>query len=120
MQPEFKVGEFATVWWTWWESLQPSWRTQDSWPLSHHVPLDEDWSGLHRGGINGLFIVLMCLSWWVSKDLSPKELEVFQEAKSDVAWVLKQVMGSFVSNCPPLKRPAEDGDETSITKRQRL
>jgi hypothetical protein len=47
--PEFKVSEFAAVWQSWWQSLQPSWHIQDGLLLSNAVPADEEWSSLCRG-----------------------------------------------------------------------
>jgi hypothetical protein len=117
--PQFKVGEFAAVWRTWWESLQPNWRPQECWPPSRDTPPDEDWSVLRRGGINGLFVVLMCLSWWAQKLRSAKEQLAFKEAMSDVAWVIQQVFNSFAP-FSQLKRPAEGNDDTDRTKRQRV
>lgn len=117
--PQFKVGEFAVVWRAWWESLQPSWRPQEYWPPSRDTPPDEDWGVLHRGGINGLFVVLMCLSWWAQKSLSAKEQLAFKEAKSDVAWVIQQVLNSLAPSSQ-LKRPVEENNATDSAKRQRI
>ena len=44
----------------WWNNIQPEWRRsgQDS-------PQDPSaWSYILSGGSKGLFLVLMCLSWW--------------------------------------------------------
>ena len=44
----------------WWSNIQPEWRRfgQDS-------PQDPSaWSYILSGGSKGLFLVLMCLSWW--------------------------------------------------------
>jgi hypothetical protein len=105
--PEFKVGEFAVVWRGWWESLQPKWRPQDTWPPSQDTPPDEDWGILQRGGINGLFVIIMCISWWATKKMSSKEWSAFEAAKSDVAWVIRQVSHSL-TRASPAKWPAED------------
>jgi hypothetical protein len=118
--PEFKVSEFAAVWQSWWQSLQPSWHIQDGLLLSNAVPADEEWSSLCRGGSNGLFIVLMCLSWWMSKPMSSEELVTFQVAKADVLWVLQQMLRNF-TNPSSQKRSAEDTiANTSPTKRRRV
>lgn len=114
--PVFKPGEFAVVWKNWWESLQPTWRLRETWPLSRKTPSGEDWSVLRRGGINGMFIVLMCLSWWTLKKLSAKERDVFEGAKSDVVWVIQQVSDSLVLPSE-LKRRGEDLPNAKSPKR---
>jgi hypothetical protein len=95
--PEFKVEEFAIIFKSWWESLQPAWRLLDTWPPSRDVPPSEDWQILHREGINGWFIILMCLSWWVPKAISQKQRTVFESVKADVGWVIKKVLGSLAT-----------------------
>ncbi|TFK79958.1 hypothetical protein K466DRAFT_442385, partial [Polyporus arcularius HHB13444] len=57
------VGQFQK----WWARLQPSERRDpgNPWPLLKTAPEDPaSWSDVRRGGCNGLFMVLMCLSWW--------------------------------------------------------
>jgi hypothetical protein len=117
--PDFKVAEFAVVWKSWWESLQPTWRLRESWPLSRETPPGEDWSVLRRGGINGFFIVLMCFSWWASKKMSAREREEFEAAMVDVTWVIKKVSDSIALSTP-LKRCAEGPLDGNAAKRQHI
>jgi hypothetical protein len=116
--PVFTVVEFAMSWTSWWQSLQPSWRAQKSWPPSRVVPLEEDWKIFHQGGANGLFIVVMCLSWWSSRAKTAKERTSFEAAKADVAWVFEQVCASL----PPVvgEKRACEGLPNEPKKRRRF
>lgn len=118
--PVFEVANFAVSWRRWWEGLQPSWRPQDLWPPSRDVPTDEDWCSLHRGGNNGIFLVIMCLSWWAARATSEKDRAPFEAAKQDVTWVLEQVLESIPVSSLPGKRNAEQSDSPATTKRRRL
>ncbi|KAJ3738200.1 hypothetical protein EV360DRAFT_58340, partial [Lentinula raphanica] len=59
------VGLFAKEVWTWWVSLQPSWRSVDG---QKPVPLQEDvghdWIKLDKSGRNGWYGLLACVKWW--------------------------------------------------------
>ncbi|KAF7964762.1 hypothetical protein HWV62_3248 [Athelia sp. TMB] len=49
----------------WWMHLQPLWRTNDGdIPHSIYACDDGDWGTLKRSGKNGLFMVLLVMSWW--------------------------------------------------------
>ncbi|KAH9914762.1 uncharacterized protein BXZ73DRAFT_11632, partial [Epithele typhae] len=65
--PEIKnITLFATAAKRWWCRLQPDFRCAEdfTWPLPRTVDSDSDWEDLLLGGSNGLFIAIMCLSWW--------------------------------------------------------
>ncbi|TFK80025.1 hypothetical protein K466DRAFT_451785, partial [Polyporus arcularius HHB13444] len=66
--PKIKsLGTFLAQFRQWWARLQPSERRDrdELWPLLKNEPEDtERWSDIRRGGWNGLFMVVMCLSWW--------------------------------------------------------
>lgn len=115
--PTFHAAEFAAAWKLWWEGLQPAWRIQGTWPLGREVPADEDWSILRRGGNNGLFLVVMCLSWWGTTAKSKNDRATFEAAKQDVVWVLEKVIEQI-----PAPLPAKHNALSSsrATKRRRL
>ncbi|KAI0741517.1 hypothetical protein C8Q80DRAFT_1063988, partial [Daedaleopsis nitida] len=51
----------------WWAQVQPHKHCdpEEPWPLLKNEPEDPDsWSDVKRGDCNGIFMVLMCLSWW--------------------------------------------------------
>ncbi|TFK79973.1 hypothetical protein K466DRAFT_504691, partial [Polyporus arcularius HHB13444] len=67
--PKIKSLEgFTTQLRKWWSRLQPTVRIPedgDIWALEKTAPADPSkWSDVRRGGCNGIFMVLMCLSWW--------------------------------------------------------
>jgi hypothetical protein len=111
--PIIKVTEFAVEWKQWWDVLQPSWRVGRSEP-----PANADWKVLQRGGSNGIFIVLMCLSWWGNAVTSPEHREVFDAAVEDVVWVLQHVCMSIPASVG-IKRAADNSDTNSANKRAR-
>ena len=63
------------------------------WPLARIAPADaDDWAAVKRGGCNGVFMVVMALSWWLaeSKGGDGDLADVF-DAVSDVSWVLDMI-----------------------------
>jgi hypothetical protein len=66
--------------------------------MSREVPNNEGWQGLSRGGSHGLFVVIMCLSWWVTHVQAESDLKVFESSMENVMWVLKRVTESVSSS----------------------
>ena len=109
------------MWRSWWEILQPHWRSVDVWPFSRDVSdSTADWACLLQGGSNGLYLVVVSLGWWVvaaSKVIEEKPTEWTQtsEAMVDVDWVLGQLLAQAdrssrtqkraSSAAPPLSSP---------------
>ncbi|KLO15474.1 hypothetical protein SCHPADRAFT_790657, partial [Schizopora paradoxa] len=65
------VAAFASEVRAWWTALMPGWRlpsdgrtAQAAWPLQRNVPETEDWKKVRKIGPNGIFLVLLALSWW--------------------------------------------------------
>lgn len=111
-----KVAEFATEWKSWWEGMQPAWRrgTEGS-PLSRDIPSIEEWDIIARGGSNGLFLVVMALSWWFQGfvSTSTEPTDDFWAAVSDVAWVLDTITDTLSSVSVGQKRLRVDEDSAS-------
>ncbi|KAJ7925477.1 hypothetical protein B0H13DRAFT_1600421 [Mycena leptocephala] len=82
------VFDFASKWWRWWSALNPKWRRTGATPGERLVKSGEgEWGGTVQTGPNGLLNVLICLRWW--KDaIKDDELGAWEEALSDVEWVL--------------------------------
>ncbi|KAH9929946.1 uncharacterized protein BXZ73DRAFT_26674, partial [Epithele typhae] len=55
---------FVTALKQWWTRVRPDCRHQADWPLLRDVPLDTSWQCLELDDPNGIFMVIMCLSWW--------------------------------------------------------
>ena len=82
---------FAHEFLNWWASLQPQWRNdQDGRPTQRSVPDNADWAALCRGGQNGVFLVLVALSWWVGGcEKIEGEVHTIME---DVCWALQRMV----------------------------
>lgn len=73
--------------------MQPAWREGE--PLLTTVPVDADWTPLMYGGSNGLFLVVVALSWWVSAT-GIHDVEILA-AIHDVKWVLSELVAALSS-----------------------
>jgi hypothetical protein len=110
--PAVKVTEFAVEWRDWWDTLQASWHSGGSGPSHRDCPANADWKILQHGGTNGIFIILMCLSWWNKAMTSLTHREVFDAAVEDVAWALEHVCTS-IPVLASAKRVADHSDPGS-------
>ncbi|OSC99713.1 hypothetical protein PYCCODRAFT_1372698 [Trametes coccinea BRFM310] len=80
---------YAKQWQCWWRKLQPDWREYDD--LGHPVFGGEgSWGSLHQPGKNGILMVLLSLMWW-KEIASPLTADEWQNAASDVLWVVWQM-----------------------------
>ena len=70
--------------------------------LYHDTPPRETWQGLRKGGMAGMYVVIMGLSWWIKAQLSECNPEVWSSIE-DVSWVLQQIKQTVVSRVPPKK-----------------
>jgi hypothetical protein len=76
-----------------WVKLQPDWRGNS---LSRNAPQDHSWAQYAVPGPNGLFLIIICLSWWLPI-LEDQDREKFFALTEDVAWVLVQSTGKLLS-----------------------
>jgi hypothetical protein len=113
--PTIKATEFAVQWRKWWTAMQPEWRLTDHiWPLLREAPAMADWSGLLCGGANGLFLIILTLSWWAQAAQNDPSQEDFFSAVDDVLWVMTQAsMGLRTSK----KRQNDDVTAASPNKK---
>ncbi|KAA1480071.1 hypothetical protein DENSPDRAFT_748310, partial [Dentipellis sp. KUC8613] len=91
---------YMDPWLVWWKSLQPSYRIKgDGVPMDRAEKHDE-WDQLLVGGVNGVYIIIITLSWILrsiqnlgdSGDSIAKKLrDEAQELVVDVSWVLDQL-----------------------------
>ncbi len=88
--PKIKsLPAFVSAFRQWWARLQPPTRREEGavWPLLRNAPADAAaWSALRRGGCNGIFMVLMCLSWWFASLSEGDDTSELQLAVEDVTW----------------------------------
>ncbi len=108
--PKIKsLAMFVTTWKKWWLRLQPPCRRPDggAWPPLRTMPASaDDWSAVKRGGCNGLFMVIMALSWWVHHAAEdPALLLEARNAAEDVHWVCTAMLGdSLIPTADPVAR----------------
>ena len=93
------LQKYRELWVCWWTSLQPPWRHMTNWPLPRSSSTDGPWNDLLIGGKDGLFVIIMTLSWWINKSANKGvgcSLQL-KEAVADMSWVLSK----FIFHCPP-------------------
>jgi hypothetical protein len=107
--PEVKPVEFAAEWHQWWMFIQPEWRVDDI----RVVPHAAEWGALKHGGPNGLFLVVMALSWWARANeiQSDKESDKFQLAVGEVQWVITEILKTLPIQVTGEKRAMVDDPE---------
>ena len=74
----------------WWVTIQPT--ARKAWPPSYE-PLPDNFSFdyFKRGGPNGVFLMILCLSWWANVLTVGSDHTSFKQVVHDVRWVLEQV-----------------------------
>ncbi|KDQ34006.1 hypothetical protein PLEOSDRAFT_1081005 [Pleurotus ostreatus PC15] len=96
----------------WWFSIQPPERIPPDFNMSSRdcaslIIIDtnthEDWPKLYRGGVNGIYGVLVCLGWWLEA-AGPSSAE-FTMLVEDVSWVLSNLV-AVPAPAPEAKKPS--------------
>ena len=82
--------KFGTAVIQWWLTIQPT--TRKTWPPTYE-PLPDGFSFnyFNRGGPNGAFLVILCLSWWANALTVDTDHKDFDLVVHDVHWVLEQI-----------------------------
>lgn len=81
----------------WWIAIQPDWRLSDDATFIYDVPNDKDWRLLCKGGLAGLYTVVVALSWWVGAlPAEPLSLCTWL-AVCNVQWVINHVYKKALS-----------------------
>ncbi len=90
--------------------MQPLERTTSgNWPLPKSGLGEMDrLVVLDRSGQNGIFLVMLGLSWWAGQVTAPVLLPEFETMVEDVDWVLSMLIFSFQTR---LKRPNSTEDD---------
>lgn len=93
------VTSFGQCWKSWWSTLQPSWRCiHSTWPLVRNDSVNETWPAVKQSGSNGIFLAIICLSWWAHAcryDADTPDSLGLREAIDDVAYVLRCIIRSL-------------------------
>ncbi|THU96567.1 hypothetical protein K435DRAFT_664214, partial [Dendrothele bispora CBS 962.96] len=102
----------------WWNSLQPTWRTlslespeirQGKWTRE----VKGDWGHLRTPGVNGFYMVLTCMRWWLvleqKKDLDSNRVSWnWKTVLSDIVWVIKTLASKEPGEEPVSKKARTD------------
>lgn len=100
-----RLRQFVEEWKQWWAELQPKWRNTKDWPFERQSSTKGSWETLLLGGPNGIYLIMISLSWWVSavtKDSQDgKDWHEALEALKEVHWVFSQLLKSMALTAPP-------------------
>ncbi|PBK88773.1 hypothetical protein ARMGADRAFT_936875, partial [Armillaria gallica] len=64
--PIMNRSAFASLWWFWWQKLQPGWRGLEGkgpFGLERRIQNEGEWTALVKPGQNGLYSVVTSLAW---------------------------------------------------------
>lgn len=74
----------------WWLTIQPT--TCKAWPPSYGpLPGDFSFNYFNRSGPNGVFLMILCLSWWANVLGTNTNHTNFKLVVNDICWVLEQI-----------------------------
>ena len=102
------------------DGLPTSLRKGGEWPLLKEGNISTGWGKLHAQGQNGMFIVVMLMTWWATCLKSAEESSAFNETVADVHWVLEQLIKSYLVNSTPDPPPPSTTVQKPISKANRL
>ena len=74
----------------WWITIQPT--THKAWPPSYEpLPANFSFNYFNCGGPNGVFLMILCLSWWANALTPNTDHTDFKQVVYNIRWVLEQV-----------------------------
>jgi hypothetical protein len=90
--------------------------------LVRKTPEAESWQALKKGGMAGIYIVVMGLSWWIKAQQCERDTNVWAVV-DDVSWVIRQMTNAPLSITSALQKrrhehkgEGEEVDEPSQQK----
>ncbi|KAK7014487.1 hypothetical protein VNI00_019330 [Paramarasmius palmivorus] len=108
------MDEFIANYRIWWCNINPEWRPRrDDNTMEHGKDLG-DWEELYYPGERGLLVPLMCLRWWYQRDGVEGGSSEWNDAASDMLWVLQCVLKWHQS----LPESEDDEDEDQPPKKK--
>ncbi|KAF8160584.1 hypothetical protein BJ912DRAFT_833782, partial [Pholiota molesta] len=88
-----KLESFDRMFWVWWRSLQPDWRTDDGSGVLPRTAGDLD--AIRKPGKNGILSVLAMVFFWglaTEQEEGDGGKQAWKAAVDDVDWVLKGLL----------------------------
>ena len=83
---------YGTEWVKWWTATQPQERETKQWPFPRDSISDVGWSKFPANGKDGIFLAIMGLSWWPPAIKSLSEVAFFEEAVTEIHWVIQELI----------------------------
>ena len=115
-------NSYGDEWVKWWKAAQPKERDTEQWPFPRNVNGDAGWHRFPAIGKDGIFVAVMALSWWASAARSPSEITFFEEAVTDLHWVIQELIRvkttSDLSPSHPPPRVESDVRQSGFTHSQ--
>lgn len=106
---------YGSEWVRWWTAVQPKERDVQQWPFLRGTNGDVNWDRFPANGKDGIFLALISLSWWAPAVQSPDEIVFFEEAVTNIHWVIQYLIHFKTTlQLPPLRlTPSQDEVNTS-------
>ena len=100
---------YGTEWVKWWTATQPQECETKQWPFPRDSIDDVSWSKFPANGKDGIFLAIMGLSWWPFAIQSLSEVAFFEEAVTEIHWVVREIIRirTHQTSSPPLP-PSQD------------
>ena len=87
---DIDAAKFSVAVLKWWITIQPTTRKQ--WPPTYNpLPGNFSFDYFNHGGPNGVFLMILCLGWWVNALTADMDLTDYTLVVNDVCWVLEQI-----------------------------
>ena len=100
---------YGSEWVEWWTVAQPQEHETHQWPFPREPISDMGWNKFPANGKDGIFLAVMGLSWWAPAVRFSNEVAFFEEAVTDLHWVILELIRSRASQTsPPHLPPSQD------------
>ena len=101
---------YGSEWVEWWTAAQPPERETHQWPFPRETIGDMGWSKFPANGKDGVFLAVMGLSWWAPAIQSLSEIAFFEEAVTDLDWVIQELVRIRTSLTPSPALPPSQSE----------
>jgi len=102
---------YGAEWIKWWAAAQPPGRDTRQWPFSRDADNGIDWCKFPANGKDGIFLAIMALSWWAPAVRFSNEIAFFEEAATDLHWVIQELIRFKTASQIPPPPPPSPRDE---------
>ena len=85
------ASTYGTEWVKWWALAQPQGRDTQQWPFLRGTGV-VDWGKFAANGGDRIYLAVMALSWWAPAVRSSNEIAFFEEAVTNLHWVVQELI----------------------------